>query len=201
MSTEKDLKSYLEESFEERTDFYNTASFLSHTTDSIQSIASLISSSLQKGNKLMFCGNGGSAAESQHMAAEYCATLDHNKPRNGYKAIALTTDTSLITAWSNDFGFEGFFERQVEVLGDEGDILICYSTSGNSKNIIKAAQKARDKNIRVVSFLGGSGGSLISISDQSFISPSSKTPLIQEHHTMAGHLICSCVEKILEPNF
>jgi D-sedoheptulose 7-phosphate isomerase len=107
----------------------------------------------------------------------------------------------LITAWSNDFGFEGFFERQVEVLGDEGDILICYSTSGNSKNIIKAAQKARDKNIRVVSFLGGSGGSLISISDQSFISPSSKTPLIQEHHTMAGHLICSCVEKILEPNF
>ena len=149
----------------------------------------------------MFCGNGGSAAESQHMAAEYCATLDHNKPRNGYKAIALTTDTSLITAWSNDFGFDGIFERQVDVLGDKGDVLICYSTSGNSENLVKAAKKARNNNISVISFLGGSGGSLMPISDLVFLSPSSKTPLIQEHHTMAGHLICSCVEKIMEPNF
>ncbi len=201
MSTKKDLKVYIEKNFEERSSFYNSQDFLSYSTKSIQSIAGLISSSLQKEKKLMFCGNGGSAAESQHMAAEYCATLDHNKPRNGYKAIALTTDTSLITAWSNDFGFDGIFERQVDVLGDKGDVLICYSTSGNSENLVKAAKKARNNNISVISFLGGSGGSLMPISDLVFLSPSSKTPLIQEHHTMAGHLICSCVEKIMEPNF
>ena len=201
MIIDKDLKVYIEESFKERLSFYNAKDFLTYSTNSIQSIASLISSSLKKEKKLMFCGNGGSAAESQHMAAEYCATLDHNKPRNGYKAISLTTDTSLITAWSNDFGFDGIFERQVDVLGDEGDVLICYSTSGNSKNLVKAAEKARNNNISVISFLGGSGGSLMPISDLVFLSPSYKTPLIQEHHTMAGHLICSCVEKTMEQNF
>ena len=109
-----------------------------------------ISYSLTAGNKILFCGNGGSAAESQHMAAEYCATLNHHNPRKGFKAIALSVDTSLITAWSNDFGFEGIFERQVETLGEENDILICYSTSGSSKNIIKAAIEAKRKKMHVL---------------------------------------------------
>ena len=118
----------------------------------VKQLSEKISLSLSAGNKLLFCGNGGSAAESQHMAAEYCATLNHHNPRKGFKALALSVDTSLITAWSNDFGFEGIFERQVETLGEENDILICYSTSGSSKNIIKAAIEAKRKKNACISF-------------------------------------------------
>ena len=112
---------------------------LSEFEDIIQIFSKKIFNTLNNGNKLLFCGNGGSAAESQHMAAEYCATLNHHNPRKGFKAIALSVDTSFITAWSNDFGFDGIFARQVETIGDKGDLLVCYSTSGSSKNIIEAA--------------------------------------------------------------
>ena len=118
---------------------------LNEFEDIIEIFSKEIFKALNNGNKLLFCGNGGSAAESQHMAAEYCATLNHHNPRKGFKAMALTVDTSFITAWSNDFGFEGIFERQIETLGEENDILICYSTSGSSKNIIKGALEAKRK--------------------------------------------------------
>jgi D-sedoheptulose 7-phosphate isomerase len=155
-----------------------------------------ISYSLTAGNKILFCGNGGSAAESQHMAAEYCATLNHHNPRKGFKAIALSVDTSLITAWSNDFGFEGIFERQVETLGEENDVLICYSTSGSSKNIIKAAIEAKRKKMHVLAFTGNSKENKLSdIADLSFIAPSSKTAMIQEMHTIIGHEVCLAVEQ------
>jgi len=164
----------------------------------IKQFSEKISLSLTAGNKLLFCGNGGSAAESQHMAAEYCATLNHHNPRKGFKAIALSVDTSLITAWSNDFGFEGIFERQVETLGEENDILICYSTSGSSKNIIKAAIEAKRKNMQVLAFTGNSSNNELSkLSDHSFIAPSTQTAFIQEMHTIIGHEVCLAVEKLI----
>lgn len=162
------------------------------------SIAEILADSIKSGNKLMFCGNGGSAAESQHMAAEYCATLDHHKPRPGIPAMSLTTDTSLITAWSNDFGFEGIFTRQIETLGSSGDTLIAYSTSGSSKNICMAAEAAKAKGIRVVGFAGNHDDMpLENFADIVFKAPSKETPIIQEIHTIVGHEVCSNVERIL----
>ena len=169
---------------------------LNEFEDIIEIFSKKIFKTLNNGNKLLFCGNGGSAAESQHMAAEYCATLNHHNPRKGFKAMALTVDTSFITAWSNDFGFEGIFERQIETLGEENDILICYSTSGSSKNIIKGALEAKRKKMHVLAFTGNSKeNKLVDIADHSFIAPSSKTAMIQEMHTIIGHEVCLAVER------
>ena len=171
---------------------------LNEFEDIIEIFSKEIFKALNNGNKLLFCGNGGSAAESQHMAAEYCATLNHHNPRKGFKAMALTVDTSFITAWSNDFGFEGIFERQIETLGEENDMLICYSTSGSSKNIIKGALEAKRKKMHVLAFTGNSQeNKLVDIADYSFIAPSSKTAMIQEMHTIIGHEVCLSVEKSL----
>jgi D-sedoheptulose 7-phosphate isomerase len=164
----------------------------------IEEFSEKIFNALNNGNKLLFCGNGGSAAESQHMAAEYCATLNHHNPRKGFKAIALSVDTSFITAWSNDFGFDGIFARQVETLGEENDLLICYSTSGSSKNIIEAALEAKRKKIGILSFTSKAKSNKLSeISDSSFLAPSSKTAIIQELHTIIGHEVCLAVEKLM----
>ena len=174
---------------------------LNEFEDIIEIFSKEIFKALNNGNKLLFCGNGGSAAESQHMAAEYCATLNHHNPRKGFKAMALTVDTSFITAWSNDFGFEGIFERQIETLGEENDILICYSTSGSSKNIIKGALEAKRKKMHVLAFTGNSKeNKLVDIADYSFIAPSSKTAMIQEMHTIIGHEVCLSVEKSIARN-
>ena len=197
MNIKNGLRSFVIADIEKRKEIINSEYFIKEGIDIIEKISNVISSVLSESNKLMFCGNGGSAAESQHMAAEYCATLDHNKPRRGFKAISLTTDTSLLTAWSNDFDYEGIFERQVDVLGNKGDALICYSTSGNSKNVIKAAEMAVKKDIKVIGFTGKDGGQLSKICQLIFKSPTNETPIIQEHHKIAGHIICSCVEKTL----
>ena len=171
---------------------------LSEFEDIIEIFSKEIFKTLNNGNKLLFCGNGGSAAESQHMAAEYCATLNHHNPRKGFKAMALTVDTSFITAWSNDFGFDGIFARQIETLGEENDLLICYSTSGSSKNIIEAALEAKRKKMTVLSFTGNSeNNKLAEISSSSFLAPSSKTALIQELHTIMGHEVCLSVELLM----
>tara|TARA_B100000795_G_scaffold214689_1_gene168488 strand:+ start:1638 stop:2216 length:579 start_codon:yes stop_codon:yes gene_type:complete len=166
--------------------------------DIIQIFSKKIFTTLDNGNKLLFCGNGGSAAESQHMAAEYCATLNHHNPRKGFKAMALSVDTSFITAWSNDFGFDGIFARQIETLGEENDLLICYSTSGSSKNILEAALEAKRKKMTVLSFTGNSkNNKLAEISSSSFLAPSSKTAFIQELHTIVGHEVCLAVEQLM----
>jgi len=166
--------------------------------DIIQVFSKKIFTTLDNGNKLLFCGNGGSAAESQHMAAEYCATLNHHNPRKGFKAMALSVDTSFITAWSNDFGFDGIFARQIETLGEENDLLICYSTSGSSKNILEAALEAKRKKMTVLSFTGNSkNNKLAEISSSSFLAPSSKTAFIQELHTIVGHEVCLAVEQLM----
>ena len=167
-------------------------------TNKIVDIASLVASVISENGKLMFCGNGGSAAECQHMSAEYCATLDHLKPRPGIPSISLTTDSSLITAWTNDFGYKNVFSRQVETLGKKGDLLFCYSTSGNSENICEAAKIAKENEIKVVGFTGNhSSTKLEYYCDEIFKSPSNKTVLIQEFHTIAGHEICLEVENKL----
>ena len=168
------------------------------TADTLAETASLaavkIAQALKEGGKIMFCGNGGSAGDSQHLAAEFVATLDHRKPREGLAAIALTTDSSLITAFSNDFGFEGIFDRQVETLGKAGDVLFAISTSGNSENVLRAAQVAQQKDILVIALTGQSGGKIAAHADILLNVPSDKTMHIQESHIALGHAITAAVE-------
>ena len=158
----------------------------------------MIAASLQAGGKLMLCGNGGSAGDSPHLAAEFVATLDHRRPRSGLAALALTTDTSFLTAYANDFGFEGVFSRQVETLGDEGDVLIGISTSGNSANVVAACIAARQKGIKTIAMTGDGGGKLAEHADILLAVPSSVTMHNQESHTALGHAITFAVEQLLE---
>ncbi len=150
--------------------------------------------SYRKGNKLLLCGNGGSAADCQHIATEFMIRLNHDIQRPALAAIALTTDTSNLTAGGNDIGFENVFARNVEGLGMAGDVLIAISTSGNSPNIIKAVDKAHEKKMFVVGFLGGTGGKLKDIVDLPVIIPSANTQRIQEGHITVAHIICELVE-------
>ena len=159
----------------------------------IEQLALLIVSSLKKGGKIMFIGNGGSAADSQHMAAEYVSLFAFD--RKGLPGIALTTDTSILTAIGNDYSFDNVFSRQLNALGNEGDILIAYSTSGRSLNIVKAINEAKSMGIYSVLFTGLEGSAL-SNADLTIASPSSSTPHIQEGHLILGHLLCYLVEKL-----
>lgn len=159
----------------------------------IEQLALLIVSSLKKGGKIMFIGNGGSAADSQHMAAEYVSRFAFD--RKGLPGIALTTDTSILTAIGNDYSFDNVFSRQLNALGNEGDILIAYSTSGRSLNIVKAINEAKSMGIYSVLFTGLEGSAL-SNADLTIASPSSSSPHIQEGHLILGHLLCYLVEKL-----
>lgn len=144
--------------------------------------------------KLLLCGNGGSAADCQHIATELMIRLNHSINRPALAAIALTTDTSNLTAGGNDIGFENVFARNVEGLGNEGDVLLAISTSGNSPNIIKAVEKAHQKKIFVIGFLGGTGGKLKSLVDLPIVIPSTNIQRIQEGHITVAHIICELVE-------
>lgn len=148
----------------------------------------------RNGKKILLCGNGGSAADSQHIAAEFMIRLSHNVQRPALPAIALTTDSSNLTAGGNDIGFENVFARNVEGLGNEGDVLIAISTSGNSQNIIKAVNKAHEKKMFVIGFLGGTGGKMKEIVDLPVVIPSSNTQRIQEGHITVAHIVCELVE-------
>ncbi|MEO5808389.1 SIS domain-containing protein [Devosia sp.] len=163
----------------------------------LDSASQLLIKAFAAGNKLLIAGNGGSAAEAQHMAAEYAATLDHRNARKGFPAIALTTDTSFLTAWSNDFGFETVFARQIQALGRKGDVLMVYSTSGNSKNIVRAVREAKAMGLIVIGFTGGTGGALAELCDVALVVPSTTTQRIQEIHCLIGHTLCSLVEQQL----
>jgi D-sedoheptulose 7-phosphate isomerase len=153
--------------------------------------------SFRNGNKLLLCGNGGSAADCQHIAAELVIRLTHNLMRPALPAIALTTDTSNLTAGGNDIGFENVFARSVEGLGNEGDVLLAISTSGNSGNVIKAVEMAKSKGMATLGLLGGSGGKLKFTLDLSIIIPSSNVQRIQEGHITVAHIICELVENEL----
>jgi D-sedoheptulose 7-phosphate isomerase len=147
---------------------------------------------LRRGNKLMFAGNGGSAADAQHWAGELVSRFYFDRP--GLPAIALTTDTSILTAIGNDYGYDYVFARQVEALGSAGDVLLAISTSGNSKNIVRAIGAARAKGIHVIGFTGSAGGAMAELCDICFRMPSSETPKIQEGHEFVGHLLCGLIE-------
>lgn len=159
--------------------------------------AGVLADSFKAGNKLLLCGNGGSAADCQHIAAELVIRLSHDLKRPALPAIALTTDTSNLTAGGNDIGFENVFARSVEGLGNKGDVLIAISTSGNSRNVLNAVHTAKNKGMKTIAFLGGNGGKLVSEVDHSVIIPSSNTQRIQEGHITAAHIICELVEREL----
>ncbi len=159
----------------------------------IISISQQCIAALKAGKKILFCGNGGSAADSQHLAAELVSRLCYNRP--ALAAIALTTDTSALTAIGNDYAFENLFSRQVEALGQQGDILIGISTSGRSPNIMKALDAARVKGMVAIGFTGKSSSMMAERCDLVFNVPSSETPKIQECHILIGHIICSLIEE------
>ena len=168
---------------------------LSECIDDINKAVDLLIDSYKNGNKLLLCGNGGSAADCQHIATELMVRLSHNIQRPALPAIALTTDTSNLTAGGNDIGFENLFARNVEGLGNSGDVLLAISTSGNSVNVIKAVEKAKSKNMKVIGFLGGTGGKLKSLVNLPVIIPSSNVQRIQEGHITVAHIICELVEE------
>jgi D-sedoheptulose 7-phosphate isomerase len=152
----------------------------------------LCKAAILRGHKILIAGNGGSAADAQHIAAEFVGRYENDRP--SMPAIALTVDTSALTAISNDYGFEAVFSRQIEGLGQKGDVFIGISTSGNSKNIIKAVQTAHQKGMKIILFLGKDGGILRGQGDVELIVPSQRTARIQEMHILIGHIICSFVE-------
>ena len=152
---------------------------------------------LRNGRKILFAGNGGSAADAQHWAGELVSRFYYDRP--GLPAIALTTDTSILTAIGNDYGYDYTFARQVEALGQDGDVFIAISTSGNSPNIIRAVDAAKARGVKVIGFTGQGGGKLAPLSDLCFQVPSSETPRIQEGHEFIGHLLCALIEQEMFP--
>ena len=159
----------------------------------------VIAASLRTGGKLMLCGNGGSAADCQHMAAELTCRLTRDFQRPGIAAMALTTDTSFLTAYANDVGFEGVFERQVQALGRPGDVLLGISTSGGSANVLRALRQARRTGILTV-VLAGEGGALTQEADVAIVIPSTVTAHVQEAMLPIEHVICHAVERELFPD-
>jgi D-sedoheptulose 7-phosphate isomerase len=155
--------------------------------------------SLRTGGKILLCGNGGSAGDAQHLATEFVSTLTVDRRRDAIPAIALTTDSSLLTAVANDFGFDGVFARQVEALGRGGDVLVGISTSGNSENVVRAFEQAKATGIRTIALTGESGGKLGALADIEINVPSSETSHVQEAHIAVGQLIAFLVEDELYP--
>ncbi len=161
--------------------------------ESIEKAAELLIGSINAGGKILWCGNGGSAADAQHLATELMGGMsDHD--RMPIPSIALTTDSSFITAWSNDTDFDSIFSRQIQGLGEEGDVLVGISTSGNSENVINALKQAKYKNLKTIAFAGKTGGSLDGIADITIKVPSDNTQRIQESHIMIGQILCSLIE-------
>lgn len=162
--------------------------------ETLVQLADRITASLAKGGKLLLCGNGGSAADAQHLAAEMLVRLRPHINREGVPAIALTMDMASLTACANDYGYDVFFERALVTLGQPGDVLLAISTSGNSPNVVRALRAARKRGIAALAFLGGKGGPALEECDLAFIVPSSETGRIQESHITAGHALMELVE-------
>jgi D-sedoheptulose 7-phosphate isomerase len=162
-------------------------------SDTLISIAKLTAEAMQSGHKLLVAGNGGSAADAQHLVAEFVVRLTVNRP--ALRAIALTTDTSILTAAGNDYGFDHVFSRQIEALAQPGDVFLAISTSGTSKNILHAITQAKLIGIPTVGFTGAGGGKMLSLCDYSIVIPSAITQNIQESHLALEHIFCMLVER------
>ena len=164
--------------------------------DDIQSVCRMVVSVLQSGGKIMFCGNGGSAADAQHLAAEISGRFETE--RRGLPALALTTDSSVMTAIGNDFGYDHIFRRQVEALANPGDLLIGISTSGSSPNVLAAFGQARKTGCKTIGLSGRDGGAFSGKCDLNIIVPSPSTARIQEMHILIGHIICKAIDQAFE---
>ena len=171
--------------------------FVRESADDLLLLAEWIRETFADGGKLLIFGNGGSAADAQHWAGELVSRFYYDRP--GLAAIALTTDSSILTAIGNDYGYDYTFARQVEALGQAGDVLVAISTSGNSPNVLRAADAARARGMQVIAFTGRSGGKLLALSDSCFRMPSDETPRIQEGHEFVGHLLCALIEAGMFP--
>ena len=163
--------------------------------EAARGIAAVMIAALTAGNKLLIIGNGGSAADAQHIAAEIVGR--YKQDRSGYAAVALTTDTSALTAIANDYGFEQLFARQVEGLGRRGDVLLALSTSGRSPNILAALRKARELGLVTVGFTGLKGGALGALCDRLLVAPTDDTPVVQQIHLAVAHGICDAIERTM----
>jgi D-sedoheptulose 7-phosphate isomerase len=160
-----------------------------------RSIADVIVNALRSGNKILLIGNGGSAADAQHIAAEIVGRYKQDRP--AYAAVALTTDTSALTAIANDYGFEQVFARQVEGLGRRGDVLLALSTSGRSPNIVAALRTARERGLVTVGFTGIKGETMRALCDHLLVTPTDDTPVVQQIHLTVGHGICDAIEQTM----
>ena len=169
------------------------------TLDLIDQCVKVITNAYRNGKKTLIAGNGGSAADAQHISGEFVSKFNFDRP--GLSSIALTTNTSVLTAIGNDYGYEHIVKRQLEAFGCEGDVFIGISTSGNSKNILKALEVCRDKGIFSIAFTGEKGNKMKELSDVCIEVPSNETPRIQECHILIGHIICCIVEENLFPEF
>ncbi|MBK1665871.1 phosphoheptose isomerase [Rhodospirillum rubrum] len=168
---------------------------LGECAPAIAEAAALVTASLRAGGKVMFCGNGGSAADAQHLAAELEGR--YLKERAPLPGMALTTNTSTLTAVGNDYGFDHIFSRQVSAHGRPGDVLVALSTSGNSANVLRAIEAAREKGVSVIGLTGAGGGKMAEVCDLCLRVPSTQTPQIQQMHIAVGHLLCGLVEDAL----
>jgi D-sedoheptulose 7-phosphate isomerase len=166
-----------------------------HCAAAIARAADLIGERLSAGGTLLLCGNGGSAADCQHLAAEFVNVLDRSRPRRALPAIALTTDTSLLTAVANDRGFEQVFERQVEALGRQGDVLLGITTGGSSPSVLRALRQARQQGLTTIVLTGAAGTEAAALADVVVQVPSDSTQHIQEAHLAVGHVLCALVER------
>ncbi len=169
--------------------------FIKENFDMVIEISKLLSDTFNKGNKLILFGNGGSATDASHIAAEFVNKFEKERP--GLPAIALNTDVAILTSIANDYDFSEIFARQIKVLAQEGDVAIAISTSGNSPNVLKAVDVAKKKKLKIIAFTGARGDKLAAKADYVFAVPSSNTPRIQETHITLGHVLCQMVEEIL----
>lgn len=184
------MKAFIESEFHAH---IQSANKIFSLTEKVEKVAKILTNALDKGNKILICGNGGSAADAQHFAAEL--TGRYKKERKGLSAIALSVDTSALTAIGNDYGFEFVFSRQVEALAKSGDVLFGISTSGNSANVLNAAKVAKSLGAMVVGLSGRDGGAFNQVSDINLVMPDNDTPRIQELHILVIHILCDIIEK------
>lgn len=169
--------------------------FLDDNIETIIEVSKVLADTFSSGGKLILFGNGGSACDASHIAAEFVNRFKKERP--AFPALALNTDTAVLTSIANDYDYVSVFERQVKAFGQEGDIVIAISTSGNSPNVVKAVEAAKRRKIRTIAFTGGKGDKLAAKSDYVFAVPSHDTPRIQETHITLGHVLCQMVEEIL----
>ena len=186
-----DIIKYFQKSIEVKLSILNNEQLL----ESIEIACNMVISTLENGGKIIFAGNGGSAADSQHLAAEFVSRFMFNRP--GLSSVALTTDTSIITAIGNDYGFDYLFKRQLEAIGNQNDLFIGISTSGNSPNIIEALKYCKEIGIDSIGMSGETGGQMNDLSKLLINVPSDKTSHIQESHITIGHIICMIAEQTI----